>query len=363
MSNRGLPPGNRGRFLNPMGGQPGQPPQYQQPVVSRNYPENRMPPQQRPALPPESMGDPGYGMRPVSGADLRRALEGMERRMQEQFESLRGETSERIDEMFKLQSPGFGLSGLNKNELQGLGQEVKAAISQGRCIPYMLTTDVAFEAGSVGDRRFGGIILTTDGPFFIVRMLAYAQIDDVRAENFPFSLIDAPPCDEEVPCPNGENRGTSFDISCSTLIPQINANGMFIPVSPRNCHLICCDTEVCCATQTCEVGELEPITKNFSARVPIVLLDHPECVDGVTEISLNGCQFDNIPFPLAFWEDAMFNVAQDAPDCVGVCGFLDCQKQLDIALTLTRPLRYDVDVFFVLAGFRILTCGPGFCAT
>lgn len=346
------------RYLGPL---PGQMTTNSRPMAPQRPMPTQQPPQrqyiQQPALPPQAMGDAGYaGNGPVMPADLRRALDGVERRMGEQLASLKGDVDSRIDQVLQY-NPNPGLRGVNgigdhDSVMNGLGQDVRAAITQGKCNFYSLNTTIAFDAGERGVKRFGGVILTNEGPFFMTKLIAYAQIDDPNASNFPFSLLNAPSCDQQTPSSaNCDVAATAFSANCSTIIPTIDADGMFIPISPRNCKLICCGTETCCFTETCPDGT----TKTFSGKVPITMLDHPECVDGITDINLNGCMFENIPFPLAVWEDAMFDI-NDSPDCVGVCGFLDCQKQLDISLTLTRALRYNVVVQFVILGFRVFTC-------
>jgi hypothetical protein len=302
------------------------------------------------------MGDPGLGMgNAVTGAQLRKALEGLERRVNDQLSAFAGDTNARLEDIFRTMPQAGVTLGNPADALAGLGEQVRQAIVQGKCQFYALSTDVYFDAGEVDVRKFGGVIMDSAGPFFIVKMLAYAQIQDEAASNYPFSLLDSPSCSASTPTAIGANcdtAATSFAASCSTIIPKIDGNGAYIPISPRNCRLITAGTETCCFTQTCPDGTVN----QFSGKVPIVLLDHFECVDGITEVNLNGCMWDNVPFPLAFWEDAMFDFTDSAPSCVGVCGYLDCQKQLDISLTLTRALRYNVDVQFVLAGFRIFSC-------
>lgn len=338
--NRNQPP--RGRIIGPSS--PG----------GALVPSRPAPSYSQPQMPSEAMGGDGMGSSYVTGGHLRKALEGVERRVNEQLGAFRNDTNARLEDIFKFQPQSGVALGNPYDALAGLDESVRQAVTQGRCQFYALSTDIFFEAGETS-RQFGGVILTNAGPMFIVKMLAYAQIDDVNAEAYPFSLLDAPSCSADTPgstlgvgC---ETLATSFTANCSTIIPKINANGMYIPVSPRNCKLIAAGTETCCFTETCD-----GVPRTFAGKVPIMVLDHPECVDGITEVNVNGCLWSNVPYPLAFWEDGMFNFTNDSPSCVGVCGYLDCQKQLDISLTLTRPLRYAVDVQFVLAGFRIFTC-------
>lgn len=322
--------------------------------------------QPRPALSAAAMGDPGYGSGVgVSPVDLRRVLDpiqGAIGEMQNRLASVEGSVGGigALQEMLRMQ-PQQGFS--KQDMLAGLSGEVIEAIRFGRALPYVVSVDVFVPKGVTGVQLPAGeIFISSDGPMFITEMLVYSQIDpdDADAANYPFSLIKSPSC-----CPGSTDvfaqspDAATFTANPTSLLPSLSAAGRFIPNSPKNCNIISPTVETVCYTLDCANGSSP---KSYSAQVPVVLLDHPECVDGLVDIQTNGCSWQNQSFPIAFLEDAMFNItANTPPDVIGVVGYLDCNKRLDVRFQPTRPMRYDVNITFLFAGFRVITCGVGGC--
>lgn len=358
---------SRSRGLPPVGRPPGGTmPGYQQP---RGPQRQALPPLGGPIVPyqppqqPPPQGDPGYagGGGAPWGADMRR-LDGV---WQRRFDETLGQVNQRLDsheghlgELIKVtQNPV--LSGLNPGlGALGLGEAVQRAVYTGRCLPYDAVVDIFVPAGTAGQQLQGSIFVTQDGPMFIARVLGYAQIDqaDARAKNFPASLIDPPLCGSGNAL---DQANASFTVKCGELLPGLDVSGMFIPISPRNCPLISSGTASCCGTLICEG---QPDTQ-YNVREPILTLSHPECFDGLIEIFTNDCGWQSVAYPMAKLEDAAFDITNESPNCIGVCGFVDCNKVLKVGITPTRPLKFGVNVQIVFAGFRVLTCGGPACST
>lgn len=333
---------------------------------------NLLPPMGGPTISPRRPGGPQEGPRRaqqpplggqehVSPAALRRAQDARAGSFDKQLavlnERLDGQDRRIGDLIEVVKNPAMGQL-VPQGGLGALGEAVQRAVYTGRCLPYNAVVDLFIPKGTQGEAFTGDIFVTQDGPVFISRVLAYAQIDqnDPGARDFPLSLIDPPLCSET----DAElNNTAQFTVSPADLLPAIDVSGMFIPVSPRNCGLICCGTESSCGTLACE-GQPEV---NFNVRHPIAMLDHPECFDGLVEIFTNDCGWQSVAYPMAMLEDAMFDITNESPDCIGVCGFVDCQKVLKATVTPTRQLRYDVNLSLVFAGFRVLTCGGPACST
>lgn len=331
--------------------------------------------------PPPPSGDPGYsvspppgmgGNAPVSQAQLRIALADMRDQYQRDMGGLDGRIGAAENQILRFvdqpdKNPLAGLGGLDLKTIgmPALSGDILQKNLVGRCLPYVAVLDVFVPKGAVGEQFTGSIFITADGPLVIARSIVYAQIDptDLRGNKFPEALIDVPSCinSNDPSVLAAANQGAVFNVQCSDLLPKLNVGGMYIPTSPRNCRLITAGTEVCCGTLTCPGPS--PFTKSYAVRQPIVMLDHPECVDGSVEISTNDCGWQNVPVPLAYFEDGMFDIVNENPGCFGVCGFLDCQKVLQVGFTPSRALRFDVNLSFVFAGFRIITCGPQGCQT
>lgn len=343
-------------------------------IPPRQFPVQQQAPQQYapapPQLPPQAMGDPGYGGG-ASPVDLRRALAPIESRLGELYQRLaQVEGSANAAAVLGKMLQGRAHPGFSQDDIiSGLsGEAVSAAIMTGKCLPYMVGVDVFVPKGVSGTvLPAGEIFISSDGPLVITDLLAYAQIDpdDADAANYPFSLIKAPSCvTSELACPDvfiAPNADSTFTASPKSLIPSLNAQGRFIPVSPENCRIISPSVETVCYSLDCADGNAP---KSYAAQVPIVLLDHPECVDGLVDLQTNGCAWQSQSFPIAFFEDAAFNLTQSSPEFLskrGACGFLDCNKRLDVRFQPTRPHRFDINLTFVFAGFRIVTCGAGAC--
>jgi hypothetical protein len=298
--------------------------------------------------------------------DLRRNLGSLEQRMAEQLAGMQqrlisGESQ--IQDLVRSRpNSAMGMSGVSALGEPGLGSVAQAVI-QGRVLPWFLTVDIPYDRDTEGERVVGEVLSTSDGPVFITDLMAFAFIDtkDTRAQNFPFSAIDIPSCN-----PNcGSNSFTSSDEEAtfsidfgSQLIPGLDVRGMSIPISVLDCKLLSAGQNTLCASLECPGGS----TSNFQATVPLLTLDHPECLSGVTEVNVNGCGWQNTQFPLDLWSPQVnWDITNEVPDCIGVGAYLDCQKILQVALTLTRPSRFNVVVSFVFAGFRLITCGAGGC--
>lgn len=355
---RGIPPRQFPVQQRPMAPMVSQVQQVPQPQA--------MPQPPRAQLPYAAMGDPGYGGANAgfSPADLRRALspiENMLGELQGRLQQVEGSAASMavVQEMLRSQ-PQNGFSG---DMLGALGQPVIEAIRLGRALPYVISIEVFVPKGSTGvTLPAGEIFISSDGPVFITGMTAYAQIDpdDPDAINFPYSLIKSPSC-----CP-GSNDPFAIDPNASTftatptsLLPGIFVGGMFIPISPKDCRLISSGLSSTCFTLDCANGS-EP--RSFNAEVPVLTLDHPECLDGLVDIQTNGCSWQNQSFPLEFLADAQFNITESTPqDVIGIVGYLDCNKRIDVRFQPTRPHKFDVNVTFVFFGFRVITCGVGGC--
>ena len=307
-------------------------------------------------------GDQGYNGGAPWGADMRRLQGAWERRLEDALGGLNGRLGEQESQVRELlqikQNPA--LAGLAPRGLAGLGEAVQRAVYTGRCLPYNAVVDIFVQAGVAGQQLSGSIFVTQDGPVFISRVIGYAQIDqaDEKAKTFPSSLIKSPLCVEGAD-PLAINANSQFSVSCADLLPDLDVSGRFIPISPKNCPLLCCGTTVCCGTLECE-GQTD---KTFSVRRPINQLSHPECFDGLIEISTNDCGWQSVAYPMAMLEDAAFDITNESPDCIGVCGFVDCNKVLQVGITPTRPHLFDINVQIVFAGFRVLTCGGPACST
>jgi hypothetical protein len=340
------------------------------PIIKRPSQQQGLVPQPTyPQLP--AMGtQPGHGMggddaQVVRWHDFRRHLGALEQRMTDQLSGMREQllAGAQPGDVFRSQpNAAMGMPGLAGLGEPGLGA-VAQAVVQGRVGPWFMTIDVPYTAGVSGERVVGEVLSTTDGPVFVTDLMAFAFIDskDTKAQNFPFSMIDAPSCNPDC----GSNSFTASDQAAtfsvdfgSQLIPGINVQGMSIPISVLDCKLICCGQNVLCATLDCPDGS----SSNFQAVVPMMMLDHPDCLSGVTEINVNGCNWQNTQFPLDLWSPQVnWDITNEVPDCIGVGAYLDCQKILQVALTLTRAPKFNVDVSFVFAGFRLITCGAGSC--
>lgn len=321
--------------------------------------------QPQPQLPP-APGMGGSDEQLVRWQDFRRHVGAMEQRMTEQLAGMQARLQSgeaQIGDLVRSRpNAQMGMPGLAGLGEPGLGAIAQAVI-QGRVLPWIMTIDIDYDKNTEGVRNTGEVLSTADGPVFITDLMAFAFIDsaDTAASNFPYSAIDVPSCN-----PNcGENSMTSEDVDAtftvdfgSQILPGIDVRGMSIPISVIDCKLIAAGQNVLCATLACPDGT----TTNMQAVVPMVVLDHPECLSGVTEISVNGCNWQNTQFPLDFWSPNInWDITNEVPDCVGVGAYLDCQKILQVALTLTRPSKFNVVVSFVFAGFRLITCGAGGC--
>lgn len=329
-------------------------------------PQRQPQPAPRPYAPPQGMGgapyvdpnalggDPGY----ITAAQLRRALAPYDQKIGELMQRVE-QGDAQLGDVLRFQDQR-GLDGIRPPGFDALGENVKSAIYTGRCLPYNAVLEVFVPAGTAGTQLSQQIFVTQDGPIFISRVLGYAQIDsrDTKAKNFPATLIDAPPCVEGND-PLALNDTGIFTLNPAALLPQIDMSGRFIPLSPRNCRLIPLGTESICGTLTCD----ELPDRKFNVRQPLVVFDQAECFDGLVQISTNDCGWQSSPYPIAMLEDAMFDLTNESPDCIGVCGFVDCNKVLQTIITPTRPLRYDVVLQVVFAGFRVLTCGGPACSS
>ena len=302
--------------------------------------------------------------RPPSFYDLRalkQQLDGQLAGLQERLAS--GEA--RIEDLIRSQPnprlAAMGASGIGAAETQQLGE----AVVQGRVLPYLFQIDIPYDKNTEGVLEFGQQIITADGPMFVTNILAFAQIDskDEGAQNFPWSLIKAPSSGADC----GSSAYDSADADCdftldfgSQLIPGVDARGMFIPLSPAQCRLISPGMVNLCATLSCP----DAADRNFQAVVPVTLLDHPECLDGVVSIDSNGCAWQNVQFPLAFLDPGInWDLTNEVPGPLAVGGYMDRNKMIKVELTLTRPSRFNVIVTFMFAGFRLVTCGAGACVT
>lgn len=346
-----------------------QPPQ-QRPVAPQGFGGTSMVPYQ-PA--PQSSPPPDHAASGGApwGPDIRRAIGGFQQRLEETLGVLNGQLGDheaRIQELVRVKhhdalgglQPAGGLnSALGQAFLSG-NPALQRAVYTGRCLPYNAVVDIFVPAGICGQLLEGSIFVTQDGPVFISQVLAYAMIDkgDQKAKNFPSSLITPPLCTEGAD-PLGINETATFTLDSANLLPDMDVSGRYIPVSPRNCPLIPLGTDIVCGTLSCE----DQADKRYNVRRPIAMLSHPDCFDGLVQISTNDCGWQSVPYPIAMLEDAAFDITNESPDCIGVCGFVDCNKVLQVGITPTHASRFDINVQIVFAGFRVLTCGGPACST
>lgn len=329
------------------------------PSAQGGAPRLILPPQHQPQQMPQSV-QPAHGMgapvQMIPEATLRGIIEGLEHRLGRKLEGLGAEQLQQVLSAIP-QSP-FTAPGTGLGRLSALGDDVVEAIRRGLCIPYFLTMVMFIPAGTRGKAVPGQQLVNSDGPFFISRVRAFAQISDQdpNAAQFPISLIKQPaPADCDPNLFQSAQADGTFSALCKVLFPTLDARGVFIPVGSENCELICCGTEACCFEQS----DADGVVTKFTGRVPITLWDHPDCLDGTIELFTNSCGWQFAPFPVsAIGGFAGWGMGEESPDCLEACGVVNCNQVLSASFVPTRAPLFDTFLYVVYEGFRVLTCGP-----
>lgn len=355
------------------------PGQQQNALVPRQAPAQPYPQQPPPAqltYAPQPQGypqqqGPGLGgppaVDPRQAYDIRTSMANMEQRVLQHLSQqlagveqriARGEA--RIEDVVRAQ-PNSALAGLGQVTPQAQ-QLFAQALADGRVMPYFLTIDIPLAAGCSGEEVLGSTIATSSGPVIVSMLWATAIIDiaDAKAANVAAALIQVPSCNAAAGCDGFSELDdtATFTINPNVALPSLDARGLAIPIDAAECEMIVAGTQDVCGTLTC-AGQADT---NFDVRLPILMLDHPDCISGLVEISVNGCDWQNVPFPLGLLAQK-FDITNEVPDCLGLGGYLGCQKELDVGITPLRAPLFNTIVSVCFAGFRLVGCDNAACGT